>query len=240
MMNKEHKSFFIIVALLVLSLVAASEIARAGVMVFDDVVSPGTSIKLKALTKGRFFPQGGRLTEFYVNDKHIGTVLSGGDGYAFYKHTFASPGIYNLKVSSENETGEGVLVAAARNDRVILIEIENTLFEQIITLKPSAEAKKTLQKLIKNYRIIYLTTLFGVQESRKWLTEHEFPASAVLKWEGPAMITDIKEREINMYAIIGSPEMLSETSDIKRRFSFQETEDSVLIKDWDDLLKKLK
>ena len=239
-MNREYISFFIIIAFLALSLFASSEIACAGVMVFDDVVSSGKAVKLRALTKGRFFPEGGRLTEFYVNGEHIGTVLSGGDGYAFYKHMFPFPGVYNLKVSSENETGEGVLIAADRNDRVILIEIEDTLFEQIITLKPSAEAKKTMQKLIKNYRIIYLTTLFGIKESRKWLIEHEFPASAVLKWEGPAMITDIKERGINIYAIIGSPEMLSESLDIKRRFSFQEAEDSVSVKDWDDLLKKLK
>ena len=53
------------------------------------------------------------------------------------------------------------------------------------------------------------------------------------------MIADLQERDINLYAIIGTPGILSEAQDIKKRYSFQKTEGAVEVKDWDDLLKLL-
>jgi hypothetical protein len=216
------------------------EVADAGVLIFDDAAPFNKPVKLRALTSGRFFPEGGRLVEFYVNSEHIGSALSGGDGYAFFKYVPSYTGITVLTVNSDNETDEGTLLITDSKDRVILIAIETILFKSIFLLKPSKEGRDALQQLSKNYRIVYLTTLLGVKESRRWLKDNEFPVSAVLKWKAQEIITELKEREINPYAIIAPPEILSEARDIKKRYSFVESEDVVEVKDWDDLLKQLK
>lgn len=213
--------------------------AHAGVTVFDDVSPVNNAVAIRALTKGRFFPEGGRLTDFYVDGKHIGTVLSGGDGYAFLRYVPSSAGVLKLKVTKDDETDEGVLLITEKKDRVILIAIENNLFESLFSLGPSEEGKNAVQQLSKRFRIIYLTTLLGVQESRKWIRENEFPLSPVLQWEGADMVAGLQEKNIHLYAIVGTQGMLSEARTIKKRYSFQAGEDAEEVSDWDDLLKHL-
>lgn len=225
----------------------------AEIIVYDDVTTTGRAIKLKTIIKGRFFSEGGKLVEFYVDGKHIGTTLSGGDGYAFMKYSSHTPGIKNLKVKVNTETDEGKLLVMEKDDRVLLIEIESILsipkFRDL--LQPISllgrefsndvkEAKKALQQLSKRFRIIYLTTLIDIKNSRKWIKANEFPHSVILKWEGIDLLNELKERNVKLYAIIASPDVLSESSDIKKRFSFEETEDGVVVDDWKDLLKQLK
>jgi hypothetical protein len=220
-------------------LVFSFNFAYAGVTVFDDVVPVNKAVKLKALTKGRFFSEGGKLVTFYVGEQKIGTTLSGGDGYAFMKYTPSSPGIINLKVETDNETSEGAILAASKKDKLIVIEIESTLFESILSLRPVKGSNEIVQQISKSFRILYVTSLIGTGASRKWLRENDFPMSPVFKWNGVDQLNDLKERGIELYAIIASPEIISEASDINKRFSFKETEDGTEVKDWDDLLKML-
>ncbi len=238
-MNKSRLNLLFIFFSLCIFLSISVITASAGVVVYDDVAPVKKILKLKAITKGKFFPEGGKLVKFYVNGKHIGTTLSGGDGYAFMKYLSPSRGIKNLKVEAGDETDEGVLLIIGKNDRVILIAIESTLFESIFPLKPTKEGKEGLQQLSKKFRIIYLTTLIGTTNSRKWLKDNGFPLSPVLKWEGAEMLAELQEKGIQLYAIIGSAELISEASDIKKKFTFEETEEGIVVKDWKDLLKKL-
>lgn len=209
-------------------------------MVYDTVAATGKAIKLKAITKKRFFPEGGRLVEFYIDKKYIAKTLSGGDGYAFLEYIPSSTGIKRIKVIAGADSNDGILLIMNKNERAVLIEIEGSLFESIFTLKPADRSTKALNRLSKRFRIVYLTTMVGVKKSRKWLKEEGFPQSVVLKWEGDSVLDELKERGIRLYAIIGSPALLSETLDIRKRFSFEETEDGVVVDDWDELLKQLK
>ena len=222
-----------------LCLIFFSANASAGVSVFDDVVTVNKTIKLKAVTKGIFFSEGGKLVTFYLGEKKIGTTLSGGDGYAFLKHTPSAPGIISLKVESGKETDEGVLLVVGREEKVIAVEIESALFESILTLKPSKEGEEAMHRLSKKFRIIYLTTVLGVKQSRKLLKKNDFQLSTVLKWEGADMLAELYDGGIRIYAVIGSPDLLSGVSDIKKKFSFEETEDGVTVRDWDDLSDRL-
>jgi hypothetical protein len=226
--------------LLTAFLFAFAGAASAGVTIFDTVSTVNESIKLKALTKGRFFPEGGKLVTYHVDDRDIGTTLSGGDGYAFMKYKSSSRGIKILKVESGEDTDEGVLLITGKTDRVILIEIESALFDSMLSFKPVKKSKEVLKELSKKFRILYITSLVGMAQSRKWLKDNEFPPSPVLKWEGEELIDDLKEKHIPFYAIIGSPDVLTDASGIEKRFSFVEAEDATEVKDWDELSEKLK
>jgi hypothetical protein len=213
--------------------------AVAGIVVFDDVIPVNKTIKLNALTKGMFLPEGGKLVKFYVNGKYLGTNLSGGDGYALLEYVPSSAGTFSLKVESGKDTDEGSLLVTAENDRILLIEIERVFAEFPVSFKPAKDSAEVVPELSKKFRIIYLTTLTGVELSRKLLKENGLPVSPVLKWEGPQMLDELAERGIKLHAIIASAGILSEAPDIKKKYSFEETEDGTEEKEWKDILKHL-
>ncbi len=79
----------------------------------------------------------------------------------------------------------------------------------------------------------------GITNSRKWLKNNGFPLSPVLKWEGTEMLAELQERGIPLFAIVASADIISEIPDMKKKFTFEETEEGIVLKDWKDLLKKL-
>ncbi len=219
-----------------------SHSASAEVIGYDAVTATNKAVNLKAVTKWRFFPEGGKLVEFYLEGKHIGTTLSGGDGYALLEYIPISPGIKHLKVKAGVDTDEGVLLITEKNDKVLLIEMEGILFVPTLRdlLQPVTESKEALQRLSKKFRIVYLTTMIGVKEAKERLKDNGFPSSVVLKWKGVDLLDELQRQGIKPYAVIGLPAVVSECKEyIKKRFSFEDTEDGVVVKDWKELLKRL-
>jgi hypothetical protein len=217
--------------------ILCSGIASAGVTAFDAVTSIKNPIKLQALTKGRFFSEGGKLVEFFIDEKHIGTTLSGGDGYAFLKYIPQSKGLKRIKLKTADESDEAMLLVTDKKDKVILIAIEGSLFESTLSFKPAKGAKEAIGTISQKYRIIYLS-MIGIKQSRKWLQENKLYESIVFSWDGENLINDLREKDINIYAIVGSPDMLAEIKDI-RKFSFKETDNGTEVESWSDILKQL-
>jgi hypothetical protein len=80
--------------------------------------------------------------------------------------------------------------------------------------------------------------MIGVTQSRKWLQDNKLHESIVFSWTGSKLIEVLREKDIHIFAVIGSPDMLAEIKDI-RKFSFIETDDGTEVADWSDILKKL-
>jgi len=218
--------------------ILCSGIASAGVTAFDAITTVKKPVKLTALTKGRFFSEGGKLVGFYLDERHIGTTLSGGDGYAFLKYTPQSKGLKKIKLKLNEESDEAMLLVTGRKDKIILISIEASLFDTTLSFKPAKGAKQALDEISKKYRIIYLTSMIGIKQSRKWLIENKLYESVIFSWTGNTLIDDLREKDINPYAIVGSPDMLAEIEDIKK-FSFKETDNGTRVGSWSDFQKQL-
>jgi len=208
----------------------------AEVIVFDNITTIDKTVKLKALTKGKFFAEGGKVVKFYIDGKYISMVLSGGDGYAFLDYLPHSPGIKHLKVSRDDEKDEGILLTVESKNKVVMIEIEHSLIESPFNFSPSTGSKEAIRAFSKKFKIVYLTTLFGIQKSRKWLKDNDFPIAPILRWEGTEMFNELKDKRINLYAVIASPDIISKIPDMKKTFSFEEAE----AKNWDEILKQIK
>jgi hypothetical protein len=210
------------------------------VIVFDRVSTVKTPIYLKVLTKGRFFAQGGKLVDVYVNDKKVKQILTGGDGYGYLKYTPHQPGLTRIEARSDGDSDSGVILVIAKSDRVILIEVQSGIKESQFSETARANSRKTIEKLSQTYKIIYLDTFFGTGVSRNWLQDEDFIESATLKWQGSWMLKSLKEKGINLFAIIGSAGLLSETTKyIENRYSFEETKEGQTIKNWKEILKLL-
>jgi len=211
--------------------------SSAGITAFDAVITVNKPIKLQALTKGRFFSEGGKLVEFHIDEKHIGTTLSGGDGYAFLKYTSQSKGLIKIKVKIDKESDEALLLVMDKKDSIILISVEAGLFEPTLLFKPAKGAKESIDKISKKYKIIYVTSMIGIRQTKKWLKDNQLHESIVFNWTGNNLVEGLREKDINIYAIIGS-DMLAEIEDI-RKFSFKENVGAEVVESWSDILIKL-
>ena len=229
-------SVFLICCFIVLS--AAS--SRGAIIVYDRVTLAGTPVYLKVLTKGRFFADGGRLVEFYLDDNRLGKNLTGGDGYGYRKYTPKRPGIIKVQARSKGESGSGLLLVVKKNEKVIFIEIEGGFKDAFISDIAAGASRRAVEKLLKKYRVVYISRYTGLRMAREWLDEYEFPEAPVMRWEGAKMLAAFKEKGIHLYAIVGSAGVIAESAEhIEKRYTFEKTEKGQTVKDWEEIIELL-
>jgi len=213
----------------------------AGVVIYDSITTIGMPVYLTVQTKGMFFSQGGRLVDLYIDQTHGGKILSGGDGYGFFKYTPRTIGVKTIAVRSDRDEDTGILLVLDKKEKVILVESEAFLQHAIFSQNAITESNSALNTLNRRHKIVYLTRLMGSVLSKKILTKGGYPSSPVLLWQGTETLDELHQKGIFLYAIIASLNLLSESSEhIDKRFTFEETEDETHVDDWEDLLKKLK
>jgi hypothetical protein len=214
--------------------------AHANVVFFDSVTTIHTPVYLKVLTKGILFPDGGRLVDIYSEDQKLGRILSGGDGYGFMKLTPEDAGFKTFEARMDGHSDSGHLLVMEKTDRAILFEIE-VLSRTFLSNIASGDTQKALNILSKKFKLIYLARFLGPSIAKKIITINNFPASAVLPWRGPDLLEDLKSRQINLTAIIGSVDIVAEAAgEVQYRFAFEETEDGTFAEDWQDIIKQLR
>jgi hypothetical protein len=238
--TRQTTKYFVSICFFINVSILSAPITYGTVIAFDNVTTVHTPIYLKALTKGRFFAQGGKLVFFYIAKNQIGRTLSGGDGYAYLKFNPQHIGIKQFEVISNKEKDTGLVLTMGKRESAIMVEIVGGLRESLFSSKPKDGAQMALTKLISKYRIIYLSKAIGTSYLKEWLKKEEFPSSVVLAWRGPELLETLKERGIVLYAIIGSTDLLSGVSKrIEKRYTFEETEEAKTVSDWKEILKDL-
>jgi hypothetical protein len=218
----------------------AVPVCHADVVVFDRVTTVETPIRITVLTKERFFSAGGRLVDVYLDDEHLKRILTGGDGYGYLKYTPLSAGYKKIKVRSNSDSAEGLLLVMTKNDRAIAIEVEEGFKTAVFSDEIKQNSLKVVKTLSKNYKIIYLSRFVGKSITDTWLEKQNFPKSVILSWRGSKTLTALKKKGIQLHAIIGSAAVISEAAkDIENRFTFEKTKDGTTVKDWDEILEHL-
>ena len=208
------------------------------VFIFDQVTTLNTAVYLKVQTKGRIFSEGGKRVDLYVNDKKIKRILTGGDGYGYHKYMPATPGLIPIEARSEGHRDTGILLVVDKGDKVILIEVESGLKESPLSDRARRDSRQAVGDLTQKYKVVYFHSFLGTMLFENWLEKEKFPESAVLKWQGAAMLRSLQNRGINLYAVIGSASMVSEAKNhIPKRCTFEETEDGRTIKDWEEIME---
>ena len=210
------------------------------VIVFDRVTTVGTPVYLKVFTKGKIFADGGRLVELYLDDKHFGKNLTGGDGYGYRKYTPRRAGMIKVRATSQGESGAGLLLVMKKSEKAVLIEIESGLKDAFISDIAAGAGRQAVKQMLKKYRVIYLSRYSGIRIARISLDEMEFPEAPVLRWQGEQTINALKEKGVNLYAIIGSASVISTAAGhIENRYTFDENQKEQTVKDWQELMKLL-
>jgi hypothetical protein len=217
-----------------------ASICGSEVVVFDRVTTVDTPIRLKVLTKSRFFSAGGRLVDIYLDDTHLKRILTGGDGYGYLKHISQRPGLKKIAAHSETSSSSGLLLVMRKNDKAIVIDLEGALKDTLFSNELRDKSKQAVNAISKDYKIIYLSRYVGIGVSRDWLEKEGFPESVIFRWKGPNLLKALKEKGVNLHAVIGSSAVISAASKhIERRYTFEETKDGQTVKDWDEILQLL-
>lgn len=212
----------------------------AAVSVYDRVTTVGTPVYLKVLTKGRIFADGGRLVEFYLDDKPIGQNLTGGDGYGYRKFIPQHEGLIKVKATSKGESDTGLLLVMKKSDKAILIEIEGGFKDALISHIAAGASRQAVKMLLKKYRVIYLSRYTGARTARSLLDEMEFPEAPVLEWRGAQTLKILKEKSVNLYAIIGPAGVIGEADGyIEKRYTFDQNQKERTVKDWQQVMERL-
>ena len=231
----------LLLALLVvawLTLTAARGLAA--IIVYDRVTTIGTAVYLKVLTKGILFADGGRLVEFYLDDKSIGKNLTGGDGFGYRKYVPRRKGIINVRATSRGESDTGLLLVMEKSEKAVLIDIEGGFKDALISDIAAGASRQVVKRLLEKYRVIYLNRYTGIQTARSWLNELEFPDAPILEWRGAQTLSALKEKGVNLYAIIGSAGVIGEADgQIEKRYTFDQNQAEQTVKDWQEVVERL-
>lgn len=217
-------------------------VVLSDVIVHDLIVIKGENIMLKAETRGKFFRQGGRMVEFFINGKSVGKSLSGGDGFAFKQFTPLNIGFYKITTRSDKEEDNGLLLSLKRGTKIVFIDVEGSLFEGLFSKKPRTGSQKVIKTILGRFPVVFLQTGFiGIKDIKIWLKENGFIASTVLPWNEGIIFDEINEKGLKIRAVIGSPSVIESAMDHKpEAFSFEEIEDADNVRDWEDIGRKLR
>ena len=210
------------------------------VVIYDSVALKETPVRLTVRTKGVFFAQGGRLVDIQIGQQHLGRILSGGDGFGFFKYTPPNAGLKEIAVRSDGDTATGILLVIDKQENIVVVEVETCFGKSFFCNKKKTDGHKTIQALAEKYRIIYLTRLIGVTLSKKLLAKYQYPRSVIFSWQGSETLDELKGKGLKLYAIIASAGVLSEASEhITRRYTFEETEEGTVVNDWEEIAHHL-
>ena len=215
-------------------------VSRSEVVVFDGVTTVQTPIRLKVLTKGRIFSQGGRLVDIYLDDTHLKKILTGGDGYGYLKYIPQSPGFKEINARSDANSSSGLILVMRKSEKAIIIDVEGAFKDTIFSEELREASRKVIKALSKDYQVIYLSRYVGPGISRSWLEKEDFPKSVILRWQGPNIFKTLEKRGVQLYAVIGSTAVISAAKKhIEHRYTFEKSQDGKIVKDWDEILKLL-
>jgi hypothetical protein len=216
--------------------------ALSRVLVYDAVALKGREVMLRAETRGTLLSKGGEVVEFIVDGRLIGKNLSGRDGFAVKGFIPARTGLYKISVRSGDDKDSGLLLALERKTRIVFIDVAGSLLEGPFGEAEKSGSGKAITKIHKRSPIVYLQKgLLSIEAVRSWLKKNNFPIAPVLPWGQGEVFREIRERDLQIKAIIGGPDVIESAQMYKPlAFSFDSVEDAEVVENWREIEKKLK
>ena len=101
-------------------------------------------------------------------------------------------------------------------------------------------SRQAVKQMLKKYRVIYLSRYTNIRMARNALDELEFPDAPVLRWQGEQTLKALKEKGVDLHAIIGPTSVIDTAADhIKKRYTFDQNQKEQTVKDWPEVMKRL-
>lgn len=211
--------------------------ASAGVLAFDDIVVKGTTVMLRAETKGKLFKEGGKIVEFEINGESIGRSLSGGDAIAYKEFFVKKSGLIQIKVISETEEDIGYVLSVKKGESIIFIHVEGALFESVLSKKPSEGSLEAIDRIADKFHVAYLSSLpTGTEYLKRRLRDIGFSKAPLIKFNDGRAFSEIVNKGLRIKAVIGDSEVVSAAMDYgAEAISFREVEGAREVGGWKEI-----
>ena len=216
--------------------------ALAGIFVDDVIGVNNQRVFLSARTRGKLFAKGGELVEFFIDGKSLGKTLSGGDGFAYKPFTPAGTGLFQIRVASVDDDATGLFLCLEKGSSIVAIDVEGSLFEGLIPKKSKKGSLEAVKRIAVQFPVVFVQTSFlGLTIIRLWLKENKFMSRPLIPWRQGALFETLNRKELKVHAVIGSPTFIDSAKNHKPLgFSFESVEEGETVKDWEEILEKMK
>jgi hypothetical protein len=214
--------------------------AGAGLVIFDDVTTPGVSFFLKVQTTRMIFPDGGQRVEVQVDREDERAILTGGDGCGYVKMQFTGTGMKTLAARSKNDRNQALVLVIDPGTPVLVIEIAAVFNPALFRENGLDTCRRVLKTLSERYPIVYLGGTIGVPVIRDWLMNHGFPPGPVLSGQGMTTLRMLQRRGVCAGVLLGSAKLTETAGDlVKNRFCFEKTSRATHTDGWEDFQERL-
>ena len=241
----DYAGYYLIFVRLLISLLfvlTLSSLAGAEVIVDDHIAVSGSAHMLTAKTMGRFFPEGGEVVEFFVDDVSIGKNLSGGDGRAFKELDPGHRGLYPISAAAGNDRDSGLLLVLDKGEAIVFVDIEGTLSGGVFPMEPGDGTRDSIKRISERFPLVYLkSSMLDSGFLKGWLKKYDFEEAPVLEWADGDIFEDVLGYGFKIRAVIGSPPVIESaegyTSDL---FRFDGVGGGEETGGWDELDDKIR
>jgi hypothetical protein len=214
--------------------------AAGGVSLFDQLTTPGKPIYLTLRTHRGPLPLGGARGTLWIDERRIGEVLTGSDGYGYLKHTATATGTFELTARVADDVAQARLRVVDANDPTILFEMEALLW-QLLRNDRENTARRVLKQVAADFELVYLCGLMGSKMARQFIRKHALPDRVILVGKDRNQMARLKKRGIRIFAVVGSAAFAGAARDFSaRRLSFDKSPQARQVRNWDDLLTHLR
>lgn len=217
-----------------------ARVADAEVSVFDRVGTVGTTVTLVVRTTQFFLADGGRQVSIFLDGERLGPIMTGGDGYGYFRLAPSRAGLLKVSARSGDEEASGLLLVMEKTDRAVLVEVESMMKE--VSFRPDARENclNTLESLRQRYRLIFVYRFMGADFSRNRLSKEGLPPAVVIPWKGATTLEGLRGKGVHIHAVIGSSDMVTAAgAQVPYRISFEKAKGATTISEWSDIEKML-
>lgn len=228
-----------VLAFMLLTDVLTAGIANGDVSVFDQVATPARPFYLKLRTHHGPLAMGGIRGTFWIDDRRVGPVLTGVDGYGFLKHTATRTGVFTLRAETAAGGAEARLLVVDTADRVVLFEAE-TLLWRALNRDRETNGHRIMRQIAEDFEMIYICGLMGKTITRQLIKDKTLPDRVILEGKGQDQFAQLSNRGVHIFAVVGTSAFLKAAGNFSpRHFSFEKSSQARYVADWEDLLNQL-
>jgi hypothetical protein len=213
---------------------------RADVTVYDRVTTVGMPVRLAVRTTALFMADGGRLVDLWLDEERLGRIMTGGDGYGYLQLTPQRAGLFKIAARSQGDDASGQLLVLEKTDRVVLVEAETMLKQILIQPDARESCRATFDSLRQRFQLIFVYRFLEADLSRIGLQKEGLAPTIVIPWHGAASLDSLQAREIQVYAVIGSADLIAAAgARVPHRISFEKARDAKTVSGCEELAKAL-
>jgi hypothetical protein len=217
-----------------------ASVAGAELSVFDRVGTVGTTVTLVVRTTKFLLADGGRRVSIFLEDDRRGDIMTGGDGYGYFRLVPRRAGLLKVSARSDDNEASGWLLVMEKTDRAVLVEVESMMKE--VSFRPGARenCRMAFESLRRRYRLIFVYRFMGADFSRNRLAAEGLAPAVVIPWKGAMTLEHLRGKEVQVHAVIGSAETVTAAgAQVPHRISFEKAKGAATVSEWSDIEKML-